>query len=118
MAGFLDNIQPIVEDVINAKPQAKLGIVKQFYGNTATVQTSDGTLENIKCVSVPVIGSNCVLVPVGEEYVCIPFLMEDGGSNIVTEWESTLSDTKVASEKLTKNTIDTYIGNINDYIGE
>ena len=30
-----------------------------------------------------------------------------GGPDVVTSWESTLSDTKVASEKLTKNTIDT-----------
>ena len=30
-----------------------------------------------------------------------------GSADIVTSWESTLSDTKVPSEKLTKNTIDT-----------
>ena len=31
----------------------------------------------------------------------------EGGADIVTAWESTLSDTKVPSEKLTKNTLDT-----------
>jgi hypothetical protein len=32
--------------------------------------------------------------------------IQGGGVDIVTAWESTLSDTKVPSEKLTKNTID------------
>ena len=32
---------------------------------------------------------------------------EDGSADIVTSWESTLSDTKVPSEKLTKETLDT-----------
>ena len=31
----------------------------------------------------------------------------EGGADIVTSWETTLSDTKVPSEKLTKNTLDT-----------
>ena len=31
----------------------------------------------------------------------------EGGADIVTAWEQTLSDTKVPSEKLTKNTLDT-----------
>ena len=33
-------------------------------------------------------------------------ITQGGGVDIVTQWEQTLSDTKVASEKLTKNTID------------
>lgn len=36
-----------------------------------------------------------------------------GGADIVTSWESTLSDTKVPSEKLTKETIDTKISKSN-----
>ena len=39
-------------------------------------------------------------------------------NNLVTSWGSTLSDSKYPSEKLVKDTIETYIGNINDYIGE
>lgn len=31
----------------------------------------------------------------------------EGGADIVTAWEQTLSDTKIPSEKLTKNTLDT-----------
>jgi hypothetical protein len=38
--------------------------------------------------------------------------------NLVTSFGSTLSDSKYPSEKLVKNTIDKYIGDINDYIGE
>ena len=33
----------------------------------------------------------------------------EGGADIVTEWEQTLSDEKIPSEKLTKNTIDTKV---------
>ena len=41
---------------------------------------------------------------------------QDGESvEIVTNWESTLSDVKVASEKLVKNTIDTKV-NISDIV--
>ena len=42
------------------------------------------------------------------EYTFIVTNGKDGesGTDIVTSWESTLSDTKVPSEKLTKNTID------------
>jgi len=39
-------------------------------------------------------------------------------ANLTTSWGSTLSDIKYPSEKLVKNTIDNYIGDINDYIGE
>lgn len=38
---------------------------------------------------------------------------DDGEGNIVTSWSSTLSDTNVPSEKLTKNTIDTKISKSN-----
>ena len=34
---------------------------------------------------------------------------QDGGGDIVTSWETVLSDAKVPSEKLTKNTIDTKV---------
>ena len=40
-------------------------------------------------------------------------LVVGGGADIVTSWESTLSDTKVPSEKLTKNTLDTKIDKSN-----
>ena len=35
-----------------------------------------------------------------------------GGADIVTSWESTLSDEKIPSEKLTKNTIDTKVDKV------
>ena len=42
--------------------------------------------------------------------------IQGGGVDIVTSWESTLSDTKVPSEKLVKNTIDNLIGDIQSYV--
>ena len=39
----------------------------------------------------------------------------ESGIEVVTSWESTLSDTKVASEKLTKNTIDGKV-NVSDIV--
>ena len=38
------------------------------------------------------------------------------GVTIVTSWEQTLSDSKVPSEKLVKNTIDTLVGDISTII--
>ena len=116
--GLFETIQNVTQDTLNSQPSALLGKVIAFYGTTATVETSEGAFENIKCVSVPSEGSGCVLLPVGDEYICIPFEMAGGGSDIVTSWETTLSDTKVPSEKLVKNTMDNYIGDINNYIGE
>lgn len=110
--GLRETIQNVTQDTLNSQPSPILGKVIAFYGTTATVETSEGAFENIKCVGVPSEGSGCVLLPVGEEYICI------GGSDIVTSWETTLSDTKVPSEKLVKNTLDNYIGDINNYIGE
>lgn len=45
------------------------------------------------------------------------FSPSGGSADIVTSWESTLSDTKVPSEKLTKNTIDTKI-NTSDIVND
>lgn len=39
-----------------------------------------------------------------------------GGSDIVTSWESTLSDSKVPSEKLVKNYVDGLVGSAITYI--
>lgn len=113
--GLFETIENVTQDTLNSQPSALLGKVIAFYGTTATVETNEGAFENIKCVSVPSEGRGCVLLPVGEEYICIPFAME---RDIVTSWETTLSDTKVPSEKLVKNTMDNYIGDINNYIGE
>ena len=43
---------------------------------------------------------------------------EDASDSIVTSWEDTLSDTKIPSEKLTKNTIDSLIGDIQTYVNQ
>ena len=39
-------------------------------------------------------------------------------SNLVTAWNSTLSDSKYPSEKLVKEYIDACIGNIQDYVNQ
>jgi hypothetical protein len=41
---------------------------------------------------------------------------KDAMEAIVTSWETTLSNTKVPSEKLVKETIDALIGDIQDYV--
>ena len=41
---------------------------------------------------------------------------QDGLGQIVTSWETTLSDNKVPSEKLVKNYVDGLIGNIQEYV--
>ena len=66
---------------------------KQVHDNTKQDQLISGT--NIKTInSESILGSGNLVI--------------QGGSSvdIVTEWETTLSDSKVASEKLTKDTLD------------
>jgi hypothetical protein len=115
---LLDTVQSITKDELSKQPSPVLGIVTAYYDGSCTVRTDEGTFENIKCIGIAKLNLPCILIPVGETYVCIPNMDSQTTTPIVTSWETILSDEKVASEKLTKNTIDTYIGNINDYIGE
>ena len=75
--GLLDTLKKVAIDVINEQPKTMYGTVTKYYDGSVTVETDDGLLENIKCVNVPKIGTACILVPVGEEYTCIPNEMDD-----------------------------------------
>ena len=75
--GLMDTFVSIVNDVVEGKPSTLFGRIINYYENTVTVETDNGLLENIKCVNVPVIGSPCILVPVDEEYICIPTQMDE-----------------------------------------
>lgn len=74
---FVDNIKLISESIIDSRPSTNFGRVIKYYQNTVTVETDDGVLENIKCVNIPKVGSPCVLLPIGEEFVCIPTEMDE-----------------------------------------
>ena len=75
--GLLDTIQGITEDVISEQPRTLYGTVMSYYDGTVTVETDDGLLENIPCVNIPKIGTACLLVPVSDEYTCIPNEIDD-----------------------------------------
>ena len=75
--GLLDSIQGIATDLIESQPPTMNGTIKSYYDGAVTVETDDGVMENIRCVNVPKIGSACLLVPVGEEYTCIPNEFDD-----------------------------------------
>lgn len=107
---LFDAIQSISENAIANQPSVEYGTVTKFYENTVTVKTDeDQLLENILCVSTPKIGCACILVPVGEEFVCVPLELDiEGGSvDIDTSFPSSLSDSHVPSTKLVKNSLDT-----------
>lgn len=72
MKSLINSIQAISESVIQNQPSTNFGRVIRYYENTVTVETEDGVLENIKCINVPQVGSPCILIPVGEEFVCVP----------------------------------------------
>lgn len=75
--GLLETIQKTAKDEIDSQPPTMNGTIKSYYDGAVTVKTDDGVMENIRCVNVPKIGSACLLVPVGEEYTCIPNEFDD-----------------------------------------
>ena len=75
--GLLETIQKTAKDEIDSQPPTMNGTVKAYYDGAVTVETDDGVMENVRCVNVPKIGSACLLVPVGEEYTCIPNEFDD-----------------------------------------
>ena len=75
--GLFDTITSMAQDVVDNQPKTVLGTVTNYYDGSCTVATDNGTFENIKCVNVPKIGSACLLIPVGEEYTCIPNETDD-----------------------------------------
>ena len=75
--GLLDAMQSIAQDTVDNQPQTVYGTITQYYNGTVTVNTDNGTFENIKCSGIPKIGSACMLVPVGDEYNCIPDEFDD-----------------------------------------
>jgi hypothetical protein len=78
--GLLETIQATASDVYDQKPSTMTGVVKSYQDGAVTVETSDGLMENIKCVNIPKIGSACLLVPVESEYQCIPNEIDDTAS--------------------------------------
>jgi hypothetical protein len=75
--GLLETIQKTAKNEIDSQPPTMNGTVKSYYDGAVTVETDDGVMENIRCVNVPRIGSACLLIPVGEEYTCIPNEFDD-----------------------------------------
>ena len=75
--GLLDTIKDITQDTIDSQPKTLYGTVTKYYDGTCTVETDDGLLENIKCINIPRIGTACLLIPVDDEYNCIPNEIDD-----------------------------------------
>lgn len=75
--GLLDTLTEITQDTINNQPQPIYGTVTRYYDGSCTVETEEGTLENIQCVNIPKIGTACILIPIEDEYTCIPNETDD-----------------------------------------
>ena len=75
--GLFGTITSVAQDVVDNQPQTTYGTVTNYYDGSCTVATDTGTFENIKCINIPKIGSACILIPVGEEYTCIPNEVDD-----------------------------------------
>ena len=75
--GLFGTITSVAQDVVDNQPQTTYGTVTNYYDGSCTVATDTGTFENIKCINIPKIGSACLLIPVGEEYTCIPNETDD-----------------------------------------
>ena len=75
--GLLDTLQGISENAISEQSKPVYGTVTAYYDGTVTVETDEGVFENIKCVNIPKIGTSCILLPVDDEYNCIPNEIDD-----------------------------------------
>lgn len=79
----LKKIQQIVEDKINELPSPETGIIINVtLENTmvADVEVADGILEKIKCIGVPKINEECMIIYENNDYnspVCIPVVNND-----------------------------------------
>lgn len=109
MPSFFETLQNVSHSVVDEQPTPVFGTVVKFYEDTVSVETGEGTFENVLCVGSPVVGSACILVPVeGDDYFCVPTKMTGGGSvDIDTSFPSSPSDSKVPSTKLVKDSLDT-----------
>ena len=75
--GLLETIKQIIQDTIDQQPRILYGTVTYYYEGTATVNTDNGVFENIRCANTPKIGCACILLPVKDEYFCIPQETDD-----------------------------------------
>ena len=95
------------------------GLVKTYRinftdGDYFDYQVTDGEDGGSTVTVTQVLSSGTKLATITVAGVSTDLYCNSGGSaDIVTSWESTLSDTKVPSEKLTKETIDTKISKSN-----
>ena len=95
------------------------GLVKTYRinftdGDYFDYQVSDGEDGGSTVSVTQVLSSGTKLATITIDGTSTDLYCSSGGSaDIVTSWESTLSDTKVPSEKLTKETIDTKISKSN-----
>ena len=110
-----EEIITIIKAHSNDNPAPTTGTIIRTYedSNYADVETEDGTHRYI-----PVIGENTVdtigVIVYLDGDLNTPLMITAGsgggtGVDIVTEWETTPSDEKVPSEKLTKDTLNTKI---------
>ena len=109
MVSFLETLQTVSQDIIDTQPSNIYGTIIKEYENTVTVETEDGTFENLLCIGTPVLGSACILLSVDEEYICLPVEIQGGGGGSVdidTSFPLSPSDTHVPSTKLAKNSLD------------
>ena len=115
-----EEIITIIKAHSNDNPAPTTGTITRTYeeSNYADVETEDGVHRYI-----PVIGENTVdtigVIVYLDGDLNTPLMITSGGGggsevDIVTEWETTLSDTKVPSEKLVKTSIPSDVSDLTD----
>lgn len=109
-----DEIITIVKSEANNNPAPERCNIKRVYPDKVHVdiETNRGSLKYVDVIGYnPRLGDNAIIIYLKEdysEYVVVADTEGSGSSvDIVTSWEQTLSDEKVPSEKLVKNSLDT-----------
>ena len=76
--GLLDTITNTAQDVVDQQPKTLTGTVTSYYNGQCTVNIDDEeSMENLQCVNIPKIGTQCLLVPVEDTYQVIPNEIDD-----------------------------------------
>ena len=102
MTSFFESIQSIAGGVVDTMPSTVFGRVIRYSDNTVTVETSDGVLENIKSVNNPHVGGACILVPVEDDFVCVPLVHDEYSKDEIDDIVSEIISGQIDLSKYVK----------------
>ena len=106
---LVDEIITIIKSEANNNPAPERCRIRKVYPDKvhADIETRHGLLKYVDVVGYnPKLGDNAIIIYLDEDYKDYVVVADTESVDIVTSWDEVLSDSKVPSEKLVKDTID------------